>query len=133
MRFTNSGTVTPPGAPFSEGVVVGDLFHLSGQIGHVPRTMDLVPGGIEAESRQVMENIKATLEAHGLTMADLVKCTIMLADIDEWAAFNQVYVTYFDPDRLPARSAFGTSGLALGARVEVDCLAHAAGMTGGPG
>ena len=124
MRFMNSGTVTPPGTPFSEGVVVGDVFYLSGQIGHAPRSKDLAPGGIEGETRQVMENIKATLAAHGLAMADLIKCTVMLADMSEWAAFNDVYVTYFEPGRLPARSAFGTSGLALGARVEVECLAR---------
>lgn len=124
MKFLNSGTVTPPNAPFSEGVVVGDIFYMSGQIGHVPRTMDLVPGGIAAESKQVMENIKATLEAHDLTLNHLIKCTVMLADISEWQAFNEVYMSYFKGAPLPARSAFGASGLALGARVEVDCTAH---------
>lgn len=124
MKFLNSGTVTPPNAPFSEGVVVGDIFYMSGQIGHVPRTMDLVPGGIAAESKQVMENIKATLEAHDLTLNHLIKCTVMLADISEWQAFNEVYMSYFKGSPLPARSAFGASGLALGARVEVDCTAH---------
>jgi enamine deaminase RidA (YjgF/YER057c/UK114 family) len=71
-----------------------------------------------------MENIRATLEAHGLAMSDLVKCTVMLADIGEWAAFNDVYKTYF-ANRYPARSAFGANGLAVGARVEVECIAAA--------
>ena len=72
-----------------------------------------------------MENIEATLEAHGFTMEDLVKCTVMLADISEWAAFNEVYESYFE-ERFPARSAFGANGIALGARVEVECIAVSA-------
>ena len=79
-------------------------------------------GGLEAETRQTMENIKASLEAHGYSMNDLVKCTVMLADISRWAAFNEIYKTWFD-DHFPARSAFGANGLALGAQVEIDCIA----------
>jgi 2-iminobutanoate/2-iminopropanoate deaminase len=70
-----------------------------------------------------MENIKTALEAHGYTMRDLVKCTVMLADIARWGEFNEIYKSYFDK-RFLARSAMGTSGLALGAQVEVDCIAH---------
>jgi enamine deaminase RidA (YjgF/YER057c/UK114 family) len=70
-----------------------------------------------------MENIKATLEKNGSSLDHVVKCTVMLADIKEWAQMNTVYVTYFKKDRLPARSAFGTNGLALGARVEIECIA----------
>ena len=84
--------------------------------------MDLVPGGIEAESRRTMENIRLTLEAHGASMDDVVKCTVMLADISEWGTFNEIYKTFFK-DRYPARSALGANGLALGARVEVECIA----------
>ena len=69
-----------------------------------------------------MENIKATLEKHGSSMAEVVKCTVFLADIKEWAAMNEVYVTYF-PSNPPARSALGSSGLALGARTEIECMA----------
>lgn len=108
--------------PFSESVRVGDLLFLSGQIGVRPGTMELAEGGIEAEARQTMENIRAALQRRELGLEDLVKCTVMLADISEWPAFNEVYGTFFD-DRYPARSAFATSGLALGARVEVDCIA----------
>ncbi len=72
-----------------------------------------------------MENIEATLEAHGFTMEDLVKCTAMLADISEWAAFNEVHESYFE-ERFPARSACGANGLAFGARVEVECIAGSA-------
>jgi enamine deaminase RidA (YjgF/YER057c/UK114 family) len=69
-----------------------------------------------------MENIRTVLGAHGYAMKDLVKCTVMLADISEWATFNEVYSTFFD-GRFPARSAIGANGLALGSRVEVDCVA----------
>ncbi len=115
VEFLNSGRVLPTGLPFSEAVRHGDTLWLSGQVGLKPGTMQLVPGGIEAEARQTMENIRTTLAAHGLTMADLVKCTAMLADMGEWGRFNDVYRTFFD-GRYPARSA-------LGARVEVECVA----------
>ena len=122
VQYLNSGETLPKGLPFSEAVRVGDTLYLSGQIGVIPGTMRLVPGGMEEEAKQTMENIRTALQAHGYSMADLVKCTVMLADIAEWAAFNGVYVEYFT-ERYPARSAFGANGLALGARVEVDCIA----------
>ena len=122
IEYLNSGQVLPADLPFSEAVRVGQLLLLSGQIGVVPGTLNLVPGGLEAEAKQTMENIRAVLKIHGYTMRDLVKCTVMLADISEWAAFNEIYKSYFG-DRYPARSAFGTSGLALGARLEVECIA----------
>jgi 2-iminobutanoate/2-iminopropanoate deaminase len=122
VQFLNSGKVLPTSLPFSEAVRVGDTLYLSGQIGIVPGTLKLVPGGIKEETRQTMENISATLDAHGYAMRDVVKCTVMLADIAEWAAFNEVYRTFFS-GRYPARSALGASGLALGARVEVECIA----------
>ncbi len=121
-EFLNSGRVLPTDLPFSEAVRVGDTLYLSGQIGIVPGTLQLVPGGIEAEARQTMINIRTTLEAHGYSLRDVVKCTVMLADIAEWATFNAVYATFFD-GRYPARSALGANGLALGARVEVECIA----------
>ncbi len=108
--------------PFSEAVRVGNWLILSGQIGINPETGALPPGGIKAETKQTMENIKRTLEKYGSSLDQVVKCTVMLADISEWSAMNEVYVTYF-PNQKPARSAFGTSGLALGARLEVECWA----------
>lgn len=122
IEFLNSGKVTPATLPFSEAVRVGDTLYLSGQIGVRPGLEVLVPGGIEAEARQTLENIRATLETHGYTLRDVVKCTVMLADIAEWARFNAVYRTFFSPP-YPARSAFAATGLALGARVEVECIA----------
>ena len=109
--------------PFSEAVRAGDLLFLSGQIGNLPGTLELAPGGIAAETRQTMENIGAILGRHGASWSDVVRCTVMLADMAEWGAMNEVYATYFPSAALPARSALGTSGLALGARVEIECVA----------
>jgi 2-iminobutanoate/2-iminopropanoate deaminase len=108
--------------PFSEAVRVGDMLYLSGKIGNIPGTRDLAEGGIAGETRQALENIKATLEKHGSSMDEVVKCTVFLADIAEWAAMNEVYITYF-PVNPPARSALGSSGLALNSRVEIECFA----------
>lgn len=124
MEFINSAEAKALKLPFSQAVHVGDVLYLSGALGNRPGTLDLVPGGMEAEARQTMENIKAVLEENGLGMADIFKCTVMLADMSRWAEFNKVYVGYFDPDRLPARSAFGANGLALGALVELECCAY---------
>ncbi len=124
VEFLNSGKIAPTTLPFSEAVKVNGTLYLSGQLGNIPGTMKLVPGGMKEEARQTMDNIKTVLEAQGYTMKNLVKCTVMLADISEWSAFNDIYKTYFDT-HYPARSAFATNGLALGARVEVDCIAVA--------
>ena len=114
----------PPGEslPFSEAVRVGHMLYLSGQIGAVPGTSRLVEGGIAAETRQTMENIKSSLEKLGSSMSEVVKCTVFLADIEEWAAMSEVYISYF-PTNPPARSALATSGLAMGARTEIECIA----------
>jgi 2-iminobutanoate/2-iminopropanoate deaminase len=122
IAFLNSGKIVPTTLPFSEAVQVNGTLYLSGQLGNIPGTMKLVSGGIKQEARQTMDNIKTVLEAHGYGLRNLVKCTVMLADISEWSAFNEVYQSYFK-DQFPARSAFATNGLALGARVEVDCIA----------
>jgi len=108
--------------PFSEAVRVGDMLYLSGKIGNIPGTRNLAEGGIAGETRQALENIKATLEKYGSSMDEVVKCTVFLADIAEWAAMNEVYVAFF-PENPPARSALGTSGLALNSRVEIECFA----------
>jgi 2-iminobutanoate/2-iminopropanoate deaminase len=122
IEFLNSGKVTPTTLPFSEAVRAGDTLYLSGQVGIKPGTLELVPGGVQAEARQALDNVKTTLETHGYSLRDVVKCTVMLADIAEWAAFNDVYKTFFSPP-YPARSALGANGLAIGARVEVECIA----------
>lgn len=123
VTHLNSGKVWPDGLPFSEAVRVGDTVYLSGQLGTVPGKLTLAPGGMPAEARQVMDNIKASLQAQGLDMSNIVKCTVMLADMKEWGAFNEIYKTYFSPGRYPARSAFGVSGIGANGRVEVECMA----------
>jgi 2-iminobutanoate/2-iminopropanoate deaminase len=125
IEFYTSPEAAAAKLPFSQAVRVGDVLYLSGVLGYVPGTLKLVPGGIEAETRQTMENIGAVLKANGLTFDHVFKCTVMLADMGKWGDFNKVYLTYFKPDRLPARSAFGASSLALGAQVEVECWAYA--------
>jgi len=100
-------------APFSEAVRVGNLLFLSGQLGRDSQTGKLAEGGIEAETRQCLENIKRTLEKYGSSLDKVVKATVMLADIGEWSKMNSVYTTYFNQNK-PARSAFGVSGLAGG-------------------
>ena len=108
--------------PFSEAVKVGDMLYLSGQIGMVDGK---VPEGIEAQTKATMGAIADVLKRTGRSMDDVVKCTVMLDDMADWPAFNKVYITYFKPGRLPARSAFGADGLALGAKLEVECMAYA--------
>ena len=108
--------------PFSESVLVGKLLFLSGQIGVLPGHRSVVPGGIGPETRQAMTNIAAALERAGSSLDDVVKCTIMLADIADWPALNEHYLVFF-PKHKPARSAFAVTGLALDARVEIECIA----------
>lgn len=118
----HEGALAESGLPFSEAVAVGDLVFLSGQIGNRPGTLELAEGGIEGETRQMMDNIGATLAALELDFSDIVKCTVMLEDMADWPAFNEIYRSYFTAP-YPARSAFGADGLALGARVEMECIA----------
>ena len=125
--YRQSAMDVEKGLPFSQSVRVGEVVYLSGQLGNKPGTLELVPGGMEAETRQTMENIKVALAARGLTLDDVFKCTVMLADMSKWADFNKVYTSYFKPGRYPARSSFGTNGLAMGAQVELECWAHAGG------
>ena len=109
------------GYPFSESVRVGDILFISGQVG-VDENNELVEGGIVGETRQIMTNIAGALERRGLGFSDVVKCTVFLADVAEWGEFNAIYTSYFEPP-YPARSALGANGLALGARLEVECIA----------
>ena len=113
----------PPANPFSPAVRVGNLVFVSGTLGTKPDG-SLVPGGIEPETRQVLENIKRTLAAAGLGMDRLVKCTAFLADLKEWPAMNAIYRSYFPNGKYPARAAVQAT-LLFGARVELECTAAA--------
>ncbi len=116
----------PPGPlqalPFSEAVAANGLLFVAGQVGNLPGTLELAPGGIQAEAKQALANLEAVLERHGCSLRDVVKCTVFLADIAEWPAFNEAYRQVFHAP-FPARSALAASGLALRARVEVECFA----------
>jgi len=124
MEFIRSHGTKAAGLPFSDAVRVGDVLYLSGQLGTLPGTMELASGGIEGQARQMMENIARVLNQNGLSFDNVFKCLVMMKDMSEWGAFNGVYVEYFKPDRLPARSAFGACGLALNAAVEMECWAY---------
>ena len=107
--------------PFSSAVRVDNTLYLSGNLGNIPGSIELAEGGIQGETRQTMENIKRVLEQFGSSMDEIVKCQVFLADMAEWGAMNEVYKTHFENP--PARSALGANGLALDARVEIECTA----------
>jgi reactive intermediate/imine deaminase len=109
--------------PFSDAVRVGNVLYLSGQLGI--GADGKLPDGIEAQTKQALENVGAILKRAGLGYADVFHCTAMLADMKDWPAMNKVYVTYFPEGKRPARSAFGASGLALGGLIELECQAYA--------
>ena len=109
--------------PFSDAVRVGDTLWLSGQLGI--GADGKLPDGIEAQTKQALENIGAILKRAGLGYTDVFHCTAMLSDMANWPAMNKVYVTYFPEGKRPARSAFGANGLALGALIELECQAYA--------
>lgn len=113
----------PAKLPFSPSVRVGDTLYMSGQIGQVPEGMDRRKEGFDAAVRAAMDSIGAILKSNGLGFGDVVKCTVMLNDMADWPRFNAAYLPYFEGKRLPARSAFGANGLALGAPLEVECIA----------
>ena len=109
--------------PFSSAVRAGDTVYLSGALG-IDANGKLA-AGMDAQARLAMDNLGSALKQAGLGWGDVVKCTVMLDDMKDWPAFNQVYVTYFADGKFPARSAFGADGLALGALLEVECIAFA--------
>jgi reactive intermediate/imine deaminase len=125
---TEKQTIQMPGSleglPFSTAVQVDGVLYLSGQVGTVPGTNELIEGGVAAETRQTLENITSVLEYAGSSIENVFKCTVFLADIAEFQDMNAVYRTFF-PENPPARSTVAGSGLALGARVEIECMAVA--------
>jgi reactive intermediate/imine deaminase len=116
-------TINGQRLPFSSAVRVGDILYLSGAIGRGPDGKP--PEGIEAQTKATMDDIGNTLKLAGLSHRDLFHCTVFLSDMKNWAAFNTVYLTYFPDGPLPARSAVGVNGLALGALMEIECQAYA--------
>ena len=119
--FHDSHEPSRANVPFSDAVETDDLLFLTGQIGKDHKSGNLVSGGIAAETKQVIENIRDVLEHHNLSLDDVVKCTVILKDIKDFKAFNSVYTTYFT--KKPARTTFAAAGLAGGAVIEIDVIA----------
>jgi 2-iminobutanoate/2-iminopropanoate deaminase len=126
---TTRRVISTPNAPaaiaaYSQGVQVGDSLWVAGQIGLDPATREIVPGGIREETRRALENCRAILEAAGFRLADVVQVQILLSDINDYQAMNEVYATYF-PESPPARAAYAVAGIPRGARVEIVMTAVA--------
>lgn len=119
--FHKSHEVKKQNAPFSDAVETNDFLFLAGQIGMDHSIRKLVDGGIKAETKQTIENIKAVLEHHGLSLDHVVKCTVVLSDINDFSSFNDVYTQYFT--KKPARTTFAASGLAANAKIEIEVIA----------
>lgn len=113
-----------PGLPFSPAIRVGDVIYLSGHIGAPLGSKQVVPGGIQAETRQALANIRDVVTAAGSSMSRVFKCTVYLVDMRDYDAMNEEYAAAFPVDP-PVRSTVAGTGLALGARVEIECLAAA--------
>ena len=114
--------IPPSSLPFSKVVEANGFVFLAGQIGDAPGSNGPVPGGIEAETRAMLDNVGRLLRGVGLDYADVVKCTVYIVDFDEFAAMNAVYREYFPTDP-PTRATVGVSRLALGCRIEIEVLA----------
>jgi 2-iminobutanoate/2-iminopropanoate deaminase len=112
-----------PVGPYSQAIRLGELVFVSGQIPLDPETGAIVPGEIEDEARQVLNNLKAVLEAAGSELTRVVKATVYLTDMSLFARINAVYAEAFDTDPAPARATVEVSALPLGARVEIDAIA----------
>ena len=122
VEYINSQENIDSGYPFSEAVIVNNIVYLSGKVGRLP-SGELIKGGIEAETTQTLKNIESVLRRIDLTKEDIFKCTCMLVDIKDWPKMSKAYKSFFERENLPARSAFAGSGLALGAKIEIECLA----------
>tara|TARA_R110002051_G_scaffold189613_2_gene258837 strand:- start:21634 stop:22080 length:447 start_codon:yes stop_codon:yes gene_type:complete len=119
--YHESHEIKKQSAPFSDVVEVGNLFFLSGQLGMNHTTRTLVEGGIVAETTQSIKNIQAVLEHHKMDLSNVVKCTVILSTMDDFAIFNEVYSQYFT--NKPARTTFAASGLARNAKIEIEVIA----------
>ncbi|WP_232520825.1 Rid family detoxifying hydrolase [Flagellimonas nanhaiensis] len=121
LIFHESHEVKKQSAPFSDAVQAGNLFFLAGQIGMDHSTRTMVEGGIKPETEQVIKNIEAVLAHHGMKLDNVVKCTVILSTMEDFAAFNEVYSKYFT--KKPARTTFAAKGLARNAKVEIEVMA----------
>jgi 2-iminobutanoate/2-iminopropanoate deaminase len=122
METINTEAAPAAIGPYSQAKATEGMVFCSGQVPLDPKTMKLVDGGIEAQTRQVFKNMEAVLDAAGLTLSHVVKTTVFLQDMSEFAAMNAVYADCFG-DHAPARSTVEVAKLPLGANVEIECIA----------
>ena len=122
ITFVNSELHLENDAPFSEATIVNGVIYLSGEIGTLPNNR-VIDGGIVPETIQALSNIKNKLERIGSSIDNVFKCTCMLSDIKDWPEMSKAYKTFFKKEKLPSRSAFAGSGLALNAKIEIECMA----------
>ena len=113
----------PPIGPYNQAVLANDTLYLSGQIGLNPLSMEMVEGGVKEEAEQVMENLKAVLEAAEMTFSQVVKTSIYLSDMEDFGQVNEVYATYFNNDSSPARETIAVKTLPKNVKVEISMIA----------
>ena len=123
IDYYNSENTKKLDFPFSDATIVNNVIYVAGQVGNIPGTNEIVLGGIKEETKQTMKNIESVLLALGSSMDKVFKCTCMLSDISEWGQMSEEYIKFFKDNKRPSRSAFAGTGLALGAKVEIECWA----------
>ena len=123
IDYYNSENTKKLDFPFSDATIVNNVIYVAGQVGNIPGTNEIVLGGIKEETKQTMKNIESVLLKLGSSMDKVFKCTCMLSDISEWSQMSEEYIKFFKDNKRPSRSAFAGTGLALGAKVEIECWA----------
>ena len=123
IDYYNSENTKKLDFPFSDATIVNNVIYVAGQVGNIPGTNEIVLGGIKEETKQTMKNIESVLLKLGSSMDKVFKCTCMLSDISEWSQMSEEYIKFFRDNKRPSRSAFAGTGLALGAKVEIECWA----------
>lgn len=122
MQVVSSQTLPPPSGPYSHAIIVNGMIYTAGQIATVPATGALAEGGIQAQTRQVLENIRAVLEAAGSGLNKVVKCNVYLQSMDDFTAMNEVYASFF-PEKPPARTTVEVARLPRNALIEIETVA----------
>ncbi len=123
IEFFTSSESEKLGFPFSDATIVDNIIYVSGQVGNFPGTTKLISGGIGPETTQALNNIKSILEQAGSSSKNIFKCLCMLSNIDDYSEMNNTYRMFFNESEKPSRSTFAGSGLALGAKIEIECWA----------
>lgn len=123
MDFVSTPAAPAAIGPYSQGTITGNLVYTAGQVALDPVSMEIVPGGVPEQTEQVMKNLAAILQAAGTDLSRVVKTTVFLVDMGDFAAMNEVYARHFGPHR-PARSTVAVVGLPKGVRVEIEAIAE---------